>query len=164
VACGWFGIQTWIGGAAVDTLLGIAVPFWATLPAHAWIGFALFWSLNVYFIVKGTESIRFFEAWAAPVLLLMGVALLAWAVTRVGGLGPIFSQPSKFTSGAEFFRFFVPSLTGMVGFWATLSISIPDFTATRRRSAHSWSARRSACRQRWRFSHSSGWLSPPRRC
>jgi NCS1 family nucleobase:cation symporter-1 len=128
VACGWFGIQTWIGGAAVDTLLGIAVPFWASIPAHVWISFALFWTLNLYFIVKGTESIRVFETWAAPVLIALGLALLVWAVGRTGGLGPIFSQPSKFQSDAEFLRFFVPSLTAMVGFWATLSISIPDFT------------------------------------
>jgi NCS1 family nucleobase:cation symporter-1 len=84
--------------------------------------------MNIYFIVRGTESIRFFEAWAAPLLILMGLALLGWAVTSVGGLGPIFDQPSRFQSDAEFFRFFVPSLTGMIGFWATLSISIPDFT------------------------------------
>jgi NCS1 family nucleobase:cation symporter-1 len=128
VACGWFGIQTWIGGAALDTLLGIALPFWNALPAHIWISFGLFWGMNIYFIVKGTESIRFFEAWAAPVLLLMGFALLAWAVVKVGGLGPIFTQPSRFRTQAEFFSFFVPSLTGMIGYWATLSISIPDFT------------------------------------
>ena len=128
VACGWFGIQTWIGGAAVDTLLGIALPFWAAVPAHVWISFSLFWALNLYVIVKGTESIRVFETWAAPVLILLGLALLVWAVGHTGGLGPIFSQPSKFQSNAEFFRFFVPSLTAMVGFWATLSISIPDFT------------------------------------
>ena len=128
VACGWFGIQTWVGGAALDTLLGIALPFWAGVPAHIWISFAIFWGMNIYFIVKGTESIRFFEAWAAPVLLLMGIALLAWAVVKVGGFGPIFAQPSRFESSAEFWRFFVPSLTGMIGYWATLSISIPDFT------------------------------------
>ncbi|HJR61521.1 MAG TPA: NCS1 family nucleobase:cation symporter-1 [Vicinamibacterales bacterium] len=128
VACGWFGIQTWIGGAALDTLLGIALPFWNGLPAHVWVSFGLFWAMNIYFIVRGTESIRFFEAWAAPVLLLMGFALLAWAVMKVGGLGPIFTQPSRFQSQAEFLRFFVPSLTGMIGYWATLSISIPDFT------------------------------------
>jgi NCS1 family nucleobase:cation symporter-1 len=128
VACGWFGIQTWVGGTAVDTLLGIALPFWAALPAHVWISFAIFWCLNIYFIVKGTESIRFFEAWAAPVLLLMGAALLVWAVGRIGGLGPIFSQPSRFQTRGEFFAFFVPSLTGMIGYWATLSVSIPDFT------------------------------------
>ena len=128
VACGWFGIQTWIGGAALDTLLGIGLPFWNGVPAHIWISFALFWALNIYFIVKGTESIRFFEAWAAPVLLLMGFALLGWAMVKVGGLGPIFSQPSRFRTSGEFFAFFVPSLTGMIGYWATLSISIPDFT------------------------------------
>ena len=128
VACGWFGIQTWIGGAALDTLLGIALPSWNAIPAHTWVSFGLFWCLNIYFIVKGTESIRVFEAWAAPVLLLMGLALLAWAVTRIGGFGPIFSQPSKFTSTGEFLRFFAPSLTGMIGFWATLSLNMPDFT------------------------------------
>ncbi|MDQ3488915.1 MAG: NCS1 family nucleobase:cation symporter-1 [Acidobacteriota bacterium] len=128
VACGWFGIQTWVGGAALDTLLGIAFPFWNGLPAHIWVSFAVFWAMNIYFIVKGTESIRFFEAWAAPVLLLMGLALLGWAVARVGGLGPIFTQPSRFQTNGELFAFFVPSLTGMVGYWATLSISIPDFT------------------------------------
>ena len=128
VACGWFGIQTWVGGAAVDTLFGIALPFWNAMPAHVWVSFALFWSLNLYFIVKGTESIRFFEAWAAPVLIVLGVALLAWAVMRVGGVGPLFSQPSRFQTRGEFFRVFVPSLTAMIGYWATLSISIPDFT------------------------------------
>ena len=128
VACGWFGIQTWVGGAALDTLLGIALPFWAALPAHIWVSFAIFWGMNIYFIVKGTESIRFFEAWAAPVLLLMGLALLVWAVVKVGGFGPIFAQPSRFESSADFWQFFVPSLTGMIGYWATLSISIPDFT------------------------------------
>src|SRR5690606_3165604 len=66
--------------------------------------------------------------WAAPVLLALGIALLAWAVVRVGGFGPIFTQPSRFRSQGEFWRFFVPSLTGMIGYWATLSISIPDFT------------------------------------
>jgi NCS1 family nucleobase:cation symporter-1 len=128
VACGWFGIQTWIGGAALNTLLGIAVPFWAAIPGQIWISFALFWAMNIYFIVRGTESIRFFEAWAAPVLLLMGVALLGWAVIRIGGMGPIFAQPSRFETFGEFFAFFVPSLTGMIGFWATLALSIPDFT------------------------------------
>jgi len=128
VACGWFGIQTWVGGAALDTLLGIAFSFWNGLPAHIWVSFALFWAMNIYFIVKGTDSIRLFEAWAAPVLLLMGLALLGWAISKVGGLGPIFTQPSKFNTTGEFFAFFVPSLTAMVGYWATLSISIPDFT------------------------------------
>lgn len=128
VACGWFGIQTWIGGAAIDTLLGIALPFWSAVPAHAWISFFLFWGLNIYFIVRGTESIKFFEDWAAPVLIALGLALLGWAVWRVGSLGPIFGQADRFETRAEFFRFFVPSLTGMIGYWATLSLSIPDFT------------------------------------
>src|SRR5688572_14946370 len=106
VACGWFGIQTWVGGAAVDTLLGLSVPFWNQIPAHAWVSFGLFWALNIYFIVRGTESIKFFEAWAAPVLIVLGLALLGWAVVRIGGFGPIFSQPDRFQTRGEFWRFF----------------------------------------------------------
>ncbi len=128
VACGWFGIQTWVGGTAVDTLLGSAWPAWTAVAGHVWISFFAFWALNLFFIVRGTESIRFLESWAAPVLLLMGFVLLGWAVWAVGGLGPIFNQSDRFETRAEFFRFFVPSLTGMVGYWATLSLSIPDFT------------------------------------
>jgi NCS1 family nucleobase:cation symporter-1 len=128
VACGWFGIQTWVGGTAVDTLLASAWPAWTGVAGHVWISFFAFWALNLYFIVKGTESIRFLEAWAAPVLLVMGFVLLGWAIATVGGLGPIFGQPDRFETRADFWRFFVPSLTGMVGYWATLSLSIPDFT------------------------------------
>jgi len=84
--------------------------------------------MNVYFIVKGTESIKWLESLAAPFLILMGFVLLAWAYQSVGSFGPILNQPSKFQTSGEFWKFFIPSLTGMVGFWATLSLNIPDFT------------------------------------
>lgn len=128
VACGWFGIQTWIGGAAINAMLVILLPFWAGLSIGPWISFGIFWLMNVYFIVKGTESIRWLESLAAPFLLLVGLGLLAWAYVRGGGFGPLLSQPSKFQTAGEFWKFFVPSLTGMVGYWATLSLNIPDFT------------------------------------
>lgn len=128
VACGWFGIQTWIGGAAINAMMVILLPFWKDFGAGPWVSFALFWGMNVYFIVHGTESIKKLEALAAPFLLLVGLGLLAWAIVEGGGLGPILSQPSKFETAGEFWKFFIPSLTGMVGFWATLSLNIPDFT------------------------------------
>lgn len=128
VACGWFGIQTWIGGAALNAMLVILLPFWKELAMGPWISFGIFWLMNVFFIVNGTESIKKLEALAAPFLLLVGVGLLWWGVTAGGGFGPILSQPSKFTTAGEFWKFFFPALTGMVGFWATLSLNIPDFT------------------------------------
>ncbi|MBI4548694.1 MAG: NCS1 family nucleobase:cation symporter-1 [Ignavibacteriae bacterium] len=128
VACGWFGIQTWIGGQAMNAMLNILIPAWANFSAGSWVSFALFWLMNVYFIVKGTESIRWLESLAAPFLILVGLGLFWWAYERSGGLGPILSQPSKFQSFGEFWKFFMPSLTGMVGFWATLSLNIPDFS------------------------------------
>jgi len=128
VACGWFGIQTWIGGQAIHTMLETAWPAWEGVPGGPWIAFAVFWLWNMYIVVRGSESIRFLEAWAAPFLLVAGAALLGWAILRAGGLGPILDRPSRFTSGAEFFRFFVPSLTAMVGFWATVALNIPDLS------------------------------------
>ena len=128
VACGWFGIQTWIGGQALNSMVILLLPEWAIFEWGPAVGFLLFWAMNVYFIVKGTESIRWLESLAAPFLLMVGLGLLAWAYVQGGGFGPILSQPSKFQTANEFWKFFVPSLTGMVGFWATLSLNIPDFT------------------------------------
>lgn len=128
VACGWFGIQAWIGGQAFNTLIQIMLPEWATFSWGPAIGFLIFWSMNVYFIVKGIESIRWLQALGAPFLLLVAAGLFIWAYVNADGLGPILSQPSKFETAGEFWMFFIPSLTGMVGFWATLSLNIPDFT------------------------------------
>ncbi|HDZ59057.1 MAG TPA: nitrate reductase [Ignavibacteriales bacterium] len=128
VACGWFGIQTWIGGQAINSLIVILLPGWAVLSWGPAVGFMLFWAMNVYFIVKGIDSIKWLESYGAPFLLLVGLGLLTWAYINAGGFGPILSQPSKFKTTGEFWRFFIPSLTGMVGFWATLSLNIPDFS------------------------------------
>ena len=138
VACGWFGIQTWFGGAALYQLAKLMWPGIGTLPAvlpagiglstGEALGFLVFWSLNVWFIWKGTESIKWLESMSAPFLILIGLALLAWAYQKAGGFGPILSQPSRFATTPEFLRTFFPSLTAMVGFWATLSLNIPDFT------------------------------------
>ncbi|MFQ5789803.1 MAG: NCS1 family nucleobase:cation symporter-1 [Acidobacteriota bacterium] len=128
VACGWFGIQTWIGGTAINALMTIILPAWGEFGAGPWICFAAFWLINICVIVRGPESIRFLEDWAAPFLIVSGLALLFWAMNRAGGLGPMLSRPSRFETAGEFFRFFVPSLTAMVGFWATLALNIPDLT------------------------------------
>ncbi len=127
VACGWFGIQTWIGGKACHEMLKIIMPAWEP-PGAEWIAFFAFWLLNIAICVKGPESIKVFEALSAPFLIVVGLGLLWWAVDRAGGLGPILSQPSKFATTGEFIKVFIPSLTAMVGYWATLALNIPDFT------------------------------------
>ncbi len=128
VACGWFGIQTWIGGQAIYTMLGILWPAARSSHAGLWICFFAFWALNVAVIMRGIETIKFLEGIAAPFMLAIGLLLLWWITSLAGGLGPVLSAPSKFHTTGEFFRFFVPSLTGMVGFWATVALNIPDFT------------------------------------
>jgi NCS1 family nucleobase:cation symporter-1 len=138
VACGWFGIQTWIGGFALYQMLRLWIPSLDSLPSvfpASWmletgpaITFILFWLLNMFVVHKGVESIRKLLVFKAFVLPVAALALLYWAIKDVHGLGPILSQPSKFNSSSEFFAFFFPALTGMVGFWATLSLNIPDFT------------------------------------
>ncbi|MFC6669871.1 NCS1 family nucleobase:cation symporter-1 [Marinobacterium aestuariivivens] len=140
VACGWFGIQTWVGGSAIyiivntltgDAITGNPMPFLG-IDAGQFVCFLLFWAMHVYFIARGTESIRWLETYAAPFLILMGLALLAWAYFTAGGFGEMLSSPSQFIPGGakdgQFWSVFWPGLTAMVGFWATLALNIPDFT------------------------------------
>jgi NCS1 family nucleobase:cation symporter-1 len=128
VACGWFGIQTWIGGQAIHTILLVLWPGWRDVPGGVWICFFAFWAMNIYVVLRGTESIRILEDWGAPFLILVSLALLGWAYVRAGGWGPMFTAQSKFATFREFFPFFIVSLTGMVGFWSTLALNICDFT------------------------------------
>jgi len=128
VACGWFGIQTWIGGEAINAMLVALIPSWQNFHAGPAVCFAFFWLLNVLVILRGIETIRFLQGVSAPFLLLVGLALLLWARAKAGGFGPMLATPSKFQTFGDFFRFFIPSLTGVVGFWATVSLNIPDFT------------------------------------
>ena len=128
VACGWFGIQCWIGGEAINAMLIALSPGWQHVPYGPALCFGFFWLLNVLVILRGIETIRFLQGISAPFLLLIGLALLLWARGKAGGFGPMLATPSKFHSFPEFFRFFIPSLTGVVGFWATVSLNIPDFT------------------------------------
>ncbi len=128
VACGWFGIQTWIGGEAINVLLSTVWPSWRSVPHGAGICFLAFWLINLSVILKGIEYIRFLQGLSAPILLGVGLLLLGWAYLRAGGFGPMLSAPSRFKSFSDFLRFLVPALNATVGFWATVSLNIPDFT------------------------------------
>ena len=136
VACGWFGIQAWIGGQAIDVLMRAVVPGWHTLlgggagghTTTEWLSFLVFWGMNIYIIYRGMDLLRRVENWAAPFVLVMTALLVAWAIWRADGIGHILTQPSHFKTLAEFWPIFVPSLTAMIGFWATLSLNMPDFT------------------------------------
>src|SRR5262245_8520473 len=140
VACGWFGIQTWIGGIALYTLLGVWLPSWKTAPPITGLGisvpqaacFLAFWLLNIVVVWRGIESIRLLLNIKAPLLIAFGLLLLAWAYMKAGGFGPMLSQTSQFAAGqpkaGQFWTFFFPALTANVSFWATLSLNIPDFS------------------------------------
>jgi NCS1 family nucleobase:cation symporter-1 len=136
VACGWFGIQAWIGGEALNTFFKAIIPGWDTLlggpigghTLTAWLSFLLFWGLNIYIIYRGMDLLRRVENWAAPFVLIMTALLLGWAIWKANGLGYLLNQQGKFHTLAEFWPIFIPSLTGMIGFWATLSLNMPDFT------------------------------------
>jgi nucleobase:cation symporter-1, NCS1 family len=128
VACGWFGIQTWIGGEAINSLLVTLAPNWKNVPHSTAICFFLFWLVNLAVILKGIEYIRVLQGISAPVLLCVGLLLLGWAYHTAGGFGPMLSVPSRFTSFPDFLKFLIPALNGTVGFWATVSLNIPDFT------------------------------------
>ena len=129
VACGWFGIQTWIGALALDALFKAAWAGWAQLPGSTAIAFAIFWGIQVAIILKGTEGIKVLESWSAPLLLAGGGLLLWWAIRNGGGLANILSESQRLQKGSgSFWVLFPAALTANVGYWATLSLNIPDFT------------------------------------
>ncbi len=140
VACGWFGIQTWIGGMALHTLLAVFFPWWEEEAKLPWLGitapqlgcFLAFWLVNVVVVWRGIHTIRLLLNIKAPLLIVLGLLLLAWAWVQAGGFGPMLSQPSQFDPGqpksGKFWLSFFPLLTANVSFWATLSLNIPDFS------------------------------------
>src|SRR5439155_9097063 len=136
VACGWFGIQAWIGGQALHTFFVAVFPSWHLALGHPigghtpteWISFLAFWGINILIIYRGMDLLRHVENWAAPFVLVMTSCLVAWAIWRAHGLGYLLTEKSKFTTWSQFHAVFIPSLTAMIGFWATLSLNMPDFT------------------------------------
>ncbi len=146
VACGWFGIQTWIGGQALHALFSTLIPAWHQFGADIatngeiagrfaghnlteWISFLIFWAIQVVIISKGIDGIKYLESWTAPLLLLGGLVLLVWATNAAGGLGNVLSGVSVLQKQqADFWTIFPGALTASVGYWATLSLNIPDFT------------------------------------
>src|ERR1019366_4385360 len=140
VACGWFGIQAWIGGDAIYKILAVFIPTLtkgAALPllginTAQFLSFLFFWAINIWVIYRGIDTIRFLLNIKAPLLIVLGLLLLWWAWSKAGGFGPMLAKPSAFDPGqpkaGQFWIYFFPALTGMVGFWATLSLNIPDFS------------------------------------
>jgi len=129
VACGWFGIQTWIGGQALDALFGVMWSGWRGIQVHTWLAFFLFWGIQVYIIVHGVEGIKHLETWSAPLLLGGGLILLIWASSKAGGLGRVLTESVALQKQKNaFWSIFPGALTASIGYWATLSLNIPDFT------------------------------------
>jgi NCS1 family nucleobase:cation symporter-1 len=148
VACGWFGINAWIGGEALHTffrslwagwpeLLGGKIAEGGLFGGHyptEFVSFALFWGLNILVVYKGMELVRRVENIAAPYVLVMTALLVIWAIRRASAieghfsLGAVMTDEGKFKTIGEFWPVFVPSVTAMIGFWSTLSLNMPDFT------------------------------------
>ena len=129
VACGWFGIQTWIGGLALDALLTVAWSSWAGVPGHAFITFFIFWAMQVVIILTGIEGVKIFESYSAPLLIAGSMALLVWGFVAGGGVGNVFTTSAELQQGqASFWAIFPSALAANVGYWVTLSLNIPDFT------------------------------------
>lgn len=135
VACGWFGIQVWIGGTAINLGIAALFPGWLDFggeiggnPVGMWISFAIFWAIHIFIIYRGMETLRRFQTWAAPIILAFGLGLAIWMIVAAGGVGPILADPGRLNTLDEFFPVFIPSLVGVMALWATLSLNVLDFT------------------------------------
>jgi NCS1 family nucleobase:cation symporter-1 len=128
VACGWFGIQTLFGGIAIHLLLSAVSDSWAALGGTGEvIGFFIFWVANILVVIRGSEAIKHLESLAAPMLLVVALGLMFWAMPKVS-MSEVLAVPANRPEDASFFGYFMAALTAMVGFWATLSLNIPDFS------------------------------------
>ncbi|MEE8118939.1 MAG: NCS1 family nucleobase:cation symporter-1 [Gammaproteobacteria bacterium] len=128
VACGWFGIQTLFGGIAVHLLLSAISDSWASLAGKGEVlGFFIFWIANLWVVIRGFETIKHLEAFAAPLLLLVGLGMIVWAWPQAS-VTELFAKAGNRPEDASFLGYFFGGLTAMVGFWATLSLNIPDFS------------------------------------
>ena len=128
VACGWFGVQTLFGGIAIHLLLSALFPAWAALGGVGEVlGFFIFWVANITVVIRGSESIKLLEALAAPLLLAVAVGLIIWATPKIS-VTEVLATPANRPDSASFWSYFFAALTAMVGFWATLSLNIPDFS------------------------------------
>lgn len=135
VAIFWFAVQTYAGSKAVGAVLGLLIPGWSSLEAFHILGmgsndaiaFAIFWLLHAYVISHGMDRVKFFELWAGPLVIVLGLGLVIWSLMTAKGFGPLFAEPGKL-AGQEFWSVFALSVTGLVGVWSTLVLNIPDFT------------------------------------
>lgn len=129
VACGWFGIQTWLGALALSQIVGRLWPGWAHIAGHEFIAFAVFWAFEMAIMAGGIDAIRALQRWAAPLLALVLIALFGWAIDAGGGIAAPLAASEHLTKGTHtFWQLFWPSLAANIGYWATLSLNIPDFT------------------------------------
>jgi len=128
VACGWFGIQTLFGGIAIHILFSNILPGWENLGGTGEvIGFFIFLVMNLYIVIKGSESIKVLETMSAPLLLAVSIGLMMWATPQIS-FTELLAVPANRPEDASFWGYFFGGLTAMVGFWATLSLNIPDFS------------------------------------
>ncbi len=128
VSAGWFGIQIWIGGSALNTALSILIPAWAGWKLGIWVCFAIFWCMNILILVRGLGIIKKMEHLCAPMLVIWMIVLLVWARSSAGSWGPLVSQKSNFATTGEFLAFFLVGLNANISYWGPMPLTVTDFT------------------------------------
>lgn len=129
VSAGWFGIQIWIGGSALNTVMTVLFPAWKNFTLGIWVCFAIFWLMNIFILLKGMKALKILESFAAPFLIIWLIVLLIWAYKTAGNsFGPLVNQKGSFATFGAFMAFFIPSLTANVGYWGPMSLNVTEFT------------------------------------
>jgi NCS1 family nucleobase:cation symporter-1 len=128
VAAGWFGIQIWIGGSALNTAIGILSPWLASWALGKWVCFAAFWALNILVLAKGMGALKKMENWCAPLLVLWMIVLLIWARKTAGSWGPLVNQKGTFATTGAFLAFFIAGLNSNISYWGPMPLTVTDFT------------------------------------
>jgi NCS1 family nucleobase:cation symporter-1 len=137
VAIGWFGVQSYLGATAINALLVTVFESWRNfdhviggVAANLWVAMILYWAVNFVVIRHGMETVRRFESWAGPAVFVVMVPALIWAVGQMDGLGPVFTESSRYESTGSFLLHgFLPGVALFVSAsWATMVLNLPDLT------------------------------------
>lgn len=127
----WFGVQCWLGGEAINVVMGSIFKSWANWEFSKVLSYVIFTVICTAVAYLGSKAIKFMESWGVPILGVCAAALIIWGIVAVGDAGKqisdVFNMPATYQPG-QFWFIFLPALTGNIGFWATMALNIPDFS------------------------------------
>lgn len=131
LGCFWFGVQAWIGGQALNTIVCALLPAWSDMGFKGlFISFLIFWAMNVYIAGSGSSAVQKLAKYAAPTLILLSFIVIIWGISTADwSIAKLLADSSlQGNPDANFWELFFPALSSMIAFDGGIALSMADFT------------------------------------